>query len=77
MDNLKHIATRIPGGDSWELNDYNKVGKTLTETLELYFEETKFKGDYVLSPLNSKLYAIVNNQESPSPGKKYNIYGEK
>lgn len=77
MGNLELIATRIAGTDSWELKNRDKTGKTLTETLELYFEETKFKGDFVLSPSTSKLYIICNSQEEPSPTKKYNIYGEK
>jgi len=76
------IATRIPPGDRWSLvNDVtvNKVVYTsLTDTLEAYFLETKFKGSYKLSPLENKLYAIktVVEEVVPPEPKAFNIYGD-
>ena len=37
------IAKRVPPGDRWALtNDPNTVISSLTETLEKYFQKTKF-----------------------------------
>lgn len=74
------IARRVPPGDRWTLiNDTRKViHNTLTETLEAYFLETKFKGEYRLAPLDSKLYAIKSIEEEiiPPAPKGFNIYGD-
>ncbi len=74
------IATRIPPGDRWTLkNDPRKIiYNSLTEVLEGYFLETKFKGEYRLAPLDSKLYAIKSIEEEiiPEAPRKYNIYGD-
>jgi len=74
------IATRVPPGDRWILvNDTRKIiHNTLTEALEAYFMETKFKGEYRLAPLDSKLYAIKTIEEEviPQPPKSFNIYGD-
>lgn len=75
------IATRIPNTDSWELNGKEDIGNSLTETLELYFELTGWKGDFRLSPSDSKLYIIekieIKEKKSKPIVKKYNIYGDK
>ena len=74
------IATRVPPGDRWTLIDDSKkiIHKSLTDTLEAYLNETGFKGEYRLAPLDSKLYAIKTTEEEvrPEPVKKYNIYGD-
>lgn len=79
-ENLEMIATRVPPGDRWKLvNDTRKIiHNTLTEALEAYFLETKFKGEYRLAPLDSKLYAIKTIEEEvvPEPPKSFNIYGD-
>jgi len=79
-ENLEIIAVRIPPGDRWKLvNDTRKIiHNTLTEALEAYFLETKFKGEYRLAPLDSKLYAIKTIEEEivPEPPKSFNIYGD-
>ena len=62
------IATRIPPGDRWTLkNDGRKV-----------IHNTRFKGDYRLAPIDSKLYAIKSVEEEivPEPLKTFNIYGD-
>lgn len=76
------IATRVEGkGDTWILVD--DPAKTehinLTDTLEAYFQRTKFHSSYRLDPLDSKLYAILTQEieveiieEKP---KEYGIYG--
>ena len=74
------IATRVPPGDRYTLvGDPKKIVYTsLTDTLEAYLNETGFKGEYRLAPLDSKLYAIKTSEEEikPDPVKKYNIYGD-
>jgi hypothetical protein len=74
------IATRMPPGDRWLLkNDPRKiVYNSLTEALEGYFMETKFKGEYRLAPLDSKLYAIkvIEEEVVPEAPKTFNIYGD-
>jgi len=74
------IATRVPPSDRWSLvNDPKKIiHKSLTDTLEAYLNKTSFKGEYKLSPLDSKLYAIKTSEEEikPEPIKRYNIYGD-
>ena len=74
------IARRVPPGDRWTLiNDTRKViHNTLTEALEAYFLETKFKGEYRLAPWDSKLYAIKSIEEEiiPDPIREFNIYGD-
>ena len=46
--------------------------------LESYFLETRFKGEYRLAPLDSKLYVIKQVQEilEPELPKSFNIYGD-
>lgn len=74
------IAVRVPKGDRWKLVDdpKNVVHPSLTEALEAYFMSHKFKGDFRLSPMDSKLYAIKKTEEEikPEPPKTFNIYGE-
>ena len=74
------IATRVPPGDRWTLVDDSKkiIHKSLTDALEAYLNETGFKVEYRLAPLDSKLYAIKTSEEEvrPEPVKKYNIYGD-
>lgn len=74
------IAIRVPPGDRWTLkNDSRKViHNSLTDALEAYFTETKFRGDYRLAPMDSKLYAIkmVEEEVIPEPPKTFNIYGD-
>jgi len=74
------IAVRVPPGDRWNLvSDSRKIiHESLTETLEAYFNNTKFKGEYRLSPLDSKLYAIkmIEEEIQPEAPKTFNIYGD-
>lgn len=79
-ENLEVIAVRVPPGDRWKLvNDTRKIiHNTLTEAIEAYFLETKFKGEYRLAPLDSKLYAIKTIEEEivPEAPRSFNIYGD-
>ena len=74
------IATRVPPGDSWTLvGDKNKViHKSLTDALEAWFEVNQEQVEFRLAPLDSKLYAIRNEEREiqPEPTKRYNIYGD-
>ncbi len=74
------IATRMPPGDRWSLkSDPRKIiYNSLTEVLEAYFMETKFKGEYRLAPLDSKLYAIklIEEEIIPEAPRSFNIYGD-
>lgn len=69
------IAERVPPGDKWKLLDEDNIYESLTDTLEAYFQKTGFKGDYLLSPLDSKLYIITFN-EIKEVEKRYSFYGE-
>ena len=78
------IATRVEGkGDTWILvNDSSKTEHpSLTDALEEYFQKTKHHISYRLDPLDSKLYAIYEEEveieiveEKP---KEYGLYGFK
>ena len=73
------IANRVPPGDNWKLViNPNNTYKSLTDTLEAYFQETGNRCEFRLAPLDSKLYAIdVEEQviEEPKP-KQFSIYGD-
>jgi len=75
------IARRQPPSDRWRLVSDEPDGtiyKTLTDTLEAYMSKTEFKGDYKLSPLEGKLFAINVEEvimEKPIE-KKFSLYGE-
>lgn len=78
------IATRVEGkGDTWVLVD--DPAKTehinLTDTLEAYFQRTKFHSSYRLDPLDSKLYIILEEEIIIEPviekAKEYGMYGMK
>jgi hypothetical protein len=72
------IAKRVPPGDSWTLvNDKkNTVYKSLTETLEAYFQVYKKPCEFRLAPLKGEIYMITTEEvEAPLP-KKFNIYGD-
>ena len=72
------IARRVPPSDQWCLVDDPKqfVYKSLTETLEAYYQTVNTPYDFKLSPLKGELYIITTeNIESPPP-KRFNIYGD-
>ena len=73
------IANRVPPGDNWKLViDPNNTYKSLTDTLEAYFQETGNRCEFRLAPLDSKLYAIDVEEhviEEPKP-KQFSIYGD-
>lgn len=75
------IATRVPPGDRWSLVTDSKkiIHKSITETLEAYFMETKYVGEYRLAPMESKLYVIKKIEEEviPEPPKQFSIYGDR
>lgn len=74
------IATRVTPGDRWTIIDDSRkiIYGSITETLEAYFNQTQFRGEYRLSPLESKLFAIKKIEEEikPEPTKKLNLYGD-
>ena len=75
------IAKRQPPGDRWKLISDGvdgKVYKSLTDVLEAYMTQTKFRGDYRLSPMTSELFAITTSEHEvkPQPVKQYSLYGE-
>lgn len=75
-----HIANRVPPGDQWTLLDDRKkiVHKTMTDTLESYYQSSRHKGEFRLNPIEGKLYAIKTFEEEviPIAPKTFNIYGE-
>jgi hypothetical protein len=74
------IASRVPPGDRWKLvNDpQNIIHTSLTDTLEAFLHQTKFKGSYRLDPMDSKLYTIQSHEEEVvvEETKKFGLYGE-
>jgi hypothetical protein len=61
------------------VGDKNKViHKSLTDALEAWFEVNQEQVEFRLAPLDSKLYAIRNEEREiqPEPTKRYNIYGD-
>lgn len=73
---LKLIATRIPPGDSWKLIDGGGTYKSLTETLEAYFQSSQDRCDFRLSPLKGEIYVISKEKVEVEKPKKFNIYGD-
>lgn len=80
IEQLELIATRIPPGDKWCLTIDSKkiIHNSLTDALEAYFQQTGFKGEYRLAPLDSKIYAIKTEEKikEKEPPKLYSFYGE-
>ena len=72
------IARRVPPGDQWCLEDDEKriVYKSLTDTLEAYFQKNQKPCDFRLAPLKGELYMITTEEVAPPPPKKFNIYGD-
>ena len=74
------IATRVPPGDQWVLvGDKNKIiHKTITDALEAWFDKNQEQVEFRLAPLDSKLYAILKDEEEilHEPVKRYNLYGD-
>ncbi len=72
------IAKRIPPGDQWQLvdDDTKTVYKSLTETLEAYFQVIQKPCEFRLVPLKGELYMITTEEVAPPPAKKFNIYGD-
>ena len=74
------IATRVPPGDQWVLvNDKKKiVHKTITDSLEAWFDQNQEQVEFRLAPLDGKLYVIRSEEQEviPEPTKRYNIYGD-
>ena len=73
------IAKRVPPGDRWALtNDPNTVISSLTETLEKYFQKTKFNKAFYLDPIGGALYSVdrVEIEKEPEPIKIFDFYGD-
>ena len=74
------IANRVPPGDRWTLvgDPKKEIFPNLTDALEAFFHQTGFNGAFRLDPMDSKLYAIIKDEEEilPEPVKRYNLYGD-
>ena len=73
------IAKRVPPGDRCALtNDPNTVISSLTETLEKYFQKTKFNKAFYLDPIGGALYSVdrVEIEKEPEPIKTFDFYGD-
>jgi hypothetical protein len=72
------IARRVPPSDQWCLVDDEKqiVYKSLTETLEAYYQKTQTKCEFRLAPLKGELYMITTEDIESPPPKRFNIYGD-
>jgi hypothetical protein len=72
------IAKRVPPGDQWMLVDDIKkiVHKSLTDTLEAYFQVHQKPCEFRLAPLKGELYMITTEEVAPTPPKRFNIYGD-
>jgi len=73
------IARRQAPGDQWFLlSDESTIYKSLTETLEAYYQQSTDKPQaFRLEPLKGELYVITTGEVTPPPIKKYNIYGDR
>jgi hypothetical protein len=73
------IARRQAPGDQWFLvNDEKTIYKSLTETLEAYYQQNENKPQaFRLEPLKGELYVITTGEVVSPPPKKYNIYGDR
>jgi hypothetical protein len=75
------IANRVAPGDRWRLITEGPNGTiypSLTEALDAFFQESGNRCEFRLAPLDSKLYAILSEEQEvviPEP-KKYSIYGD-
>ena len=80
VEQKQMIAKRVPPGDRWSLiaDPSNKVYESLTETLEAYFQETKFNAAFYLDPLGGSLYAVEKEkiEIKPEPIKTFDLYGD-
>lgn len=73
------IAKRVPPGDRWSLiNEPDIVISSLTETLEKYFQKTKFNKAFYLDPIGGALYSVdrVEIEIKPEPIKTFDFYGD-
>lgn len=76
------IAKRIPKSDRWYFikdSPEGKINNTLTDTLEAFFNKTKYNGDFRISPLKSELYIISSEEKEINITpyeKKYSLYGD-
>jgi hypothetical protein len=73
------IAKRVPPSDRWALIDEpNVIISSLTETLEAYFQKTKFNKAFYLDPLGGALYSVdrVEIEIKPEPIKTFDFYGD-
>jgi len=74
------IAKRVAPGDSWRLVDdpQGVVHSSLTETLEAYFQKTRFNAAFYLDPIGSALYSVarVEVEIKPEPIKTFDFYGD-
>ena len=78
IENRILIAERVPPGDRWSLVGESAVHNSLTETLEAYFQISGEPCHFRLEPLNSKLFALKEEEHDVvvEPPKRYNIYGD-
>lgn len=73
------IARRVPPGDRWNLEGETEVRKSITDTLEAYYQKATIKPiAYRLEPLEGKLFAVrTEHVEIPEEQpRQYSIYGD-
>ena len=75
------IANRVKGqGDTWILVDdkTQTIHKSLTDVLEAWFDKKQEKVEFLLAPLDSKIYVTRSEEKEiqPEPIKRFNIYGD-
>lgn len=80
QEKLVDIATRVVGkGDTWKVNEVEKIQPSLTDALEAYYTLCVDKPKaFRLNLAEGKLYAIFSYEvELKKPEvKKYSIYGD-
>jgi hypothetical protein len=80
VENKQLIAKRVPPGDRWSLisDPSGTVHDTLTDTLEAYFQKTRFNAAFYLDPIGSALYAVERTEVEikPEPIKTFDFYGD-
>ena len=80
VENKQLIAKRVPPGDRWSLvaDPSSVVHESLTDTLEAYFQKTRFNAAFKKAVLGGALYAVERTEVEikPEPIKTFDFYGD-
>ena len=76
---IKQVLKRFPPGDRWTpVNSEEPIFSSLTEGIELVFQQTK-SHDFLIKAAEGAVFIYSEEEKEPPPPEKpktYNIYGE-